>query len=116
MLVKISGKRNEEILTTTSRKVAEVFGKEHSHVLRDIRELGCSDDFRKSNFGFSEYKVDGNNKTYKECVITRDGFTLLVMGYTGEKGNAIQGGVYSRFQRNGKRVETSLCRTAAMGD
>lgn len=85
MLVKISGKRNEEILTTTSRKVAEVFGKEHSHVLRDIRELGCSDEFRKSNFGFSEYKVDGNNKTYKECVITRDGFTLLVMGYTGEK-------------------------------
>ena len=85
MLVKISGKRNEEILTTTSRKVAEVFGKEHSHVLRDIRELGCSDEFRKSNFGFSEYKVDGNNKTYKEYVITRDGFTLLVMGYTGEK-------------------------------
>ena len=85
MLVKISGKRNEEILTTTSRKVAEVFGKEHSHVLRDIRELGCSDEFRKSNFGFSEYKVDGNNKTYKEYVITRDGFTLLVRGYTGEK-------------------------------
>ena len=85
MLVKISGKRNEEILTTTSRKVAEVFGKEHFNVLRDVENLGCSNSFRKLNFEVSEYKVHGNNKTYKEYVMTRDGFTLLVMGYTGEK-------------------------------
>jgi len=85
MLVKISGKRNEEILTTTSRKVAEFFGKEHFNVLRDVENLGCSNSFRKLNFEVSEYKVHGNNKTYKEYVMTRDGFTLLVMGYTGEK-------------------------------
>lgn len=85
MLVKITGKKNEEILTTTSRNVAEVFGKEHFNVLRDIENLGCSEDFRKLNFEVSEYKVDGNNKTYHEYIMTRDGFTLLVMGYTGEK-------------------------------
>lgn len=85
MLVKITGKRNEEVLTTTSRKVAEVFGKEHKNVLRDIENIGCSENFRKLNFELSEYKVKGNNKTYHEYNMTRDGFTLLVMGYTGEK-------------------------------
>ena len=54
MLVKITGKRNEEVLTTTSRKVAEVFGKRHDNVLRDIENLGCSDNFRKLNFEVSE--------------------------------------------------------------
>ena len=42
MLVKITGKKNEEVLTTTSRDVAEVFGKEHKNVLRDIETLQSS--------------------------------------------------------------------------
>ena len=36
---------------TTSRIVAETFEKNHFHVLRDIRELQCSDEFRATNFG-----------------------------------------------------------------
>ncbi len=39
MLVEIRGKQNEETLITTSRKVAEVFEKEHYNVLRDIETL-----------------------------------------------------------------------------
>ncbi|MBX3537672.1 MAG: Rha family transcriptional regulator [Chelatococcus sp.] len=35
----------------SSRDIAEYFGKEHKHVLRTIRELPCSDIFRRSNFG-----------------------------------------------------------------
>ncbi len=54
MLVKITGKRNEEVLTTTNRKVAEVFGKEHKNVLRDIENIGCSENFRTLNFEVSE--------------------------------------------------------------
>ena len=54
MLVKITGKRNEEVLTTTSRKVAEVFGKEHKNVLRYIENIGCSENFRKLNLDLSE--------------------------------------------------------------
>lgn len=84
MLVKISGKKNEEILTTTSRDVAEVFGKEHNKVLRDIRELECSEGFRLSNFGQSSY-TNAQGKEQPCYQMTRDGFTLLVMGYTGEK-------------------------------
>ena len=42
MLVEITGKRNEERLVTTSRKIAECFQKRHSDVLRDIQ----NEDFR----------------------------------------------------------------------
>ena len=31
------------------------------------------------------YKVEGNNKTYHEYLMNRDGFSLLVMGFTGRK-------------------------------
>lgn len=73
---------------TTSRIVAETFEKNHSHVLRDIRELHCSDEFRTTNFGLmvemKELPQGGASRSeYYE--ITKDGFTFLVMGYTGEK-------------------------------
>jgi Rha family phage regulatory protein len=68
-----------------SQVVAEVFEKEHFHILRDIRELEkvCSPEFWLSNFGLSEYKVRG--KVYPCYHLTRDGFTMLAMGFTGEK-------------------------------
>lgn len=84
MLVTITGKRNEEVLTTTSRQVADVFGKEHKRVLQDIRELDCSDGFWQHNFVPSNY-VDDRGKTQPCTIMTRDGFVFLVMGYTGEK-------------------------------
>ena len=84
MLVEITGKQNEEKLTTTSRKIAEVFEKRHSDVLRDIENLHCSNNFTKRNFALSSYK-DISGKLNKEYVITRDGFTMIAMGYTGER-------------------------------
>ena len=84
MLVEIIGKRNEEKLITTSLQVAEVFEKEHARVLRDIRELSCSEDFRNGNFAKSSY-INSQNKKQPMYQITKDGFVLLVMGYTGEK-------------------------------
>ena len=43
---------------TTSLKVAEHFGKEHSKVLMSIEQLECSDSFREANFGLSFYSKD----------------------------------------------------------
>ncbi len=51
MLVEIKKFGREERAICTSLDVAETFGKEHKHVLRDIRELGCSEEFNRSNFG-----------------------------------------------------------------
>lgn len=73
---------------TTSLKVAEVFGKKHFHVLRDIESLECSKEFLASNFGFMfniRELPNGGSRKEPFYNITRDGFTILVMGYTGKK-------------------------------
>ena len=70
---------------TTSLKVAEVFGKEHKNVLRDIETLSCSDEFRRLNFEHTPYVHPQNGQTYHYYQMTKDGFSFLVMGYTGEK-------------------------------
>ena len=84
MLVEIKTVNKEEVTVVTSLDVAETFGKEHARVLRDIRELDCSEEFRHGNFAESYY-VNSQNKKQPMYYITRDGFTLLAMGYTGEK-------------------------------
>lgn len=73
---------------TTSLLVAEVFGKEHKHVLRDIDNLDCSEEFTESNFGLCMKIRELANWVKKQdryYNITRDGFTFLAMGYTGKK-------------------------------
>lgn len=84
MLVEIQKVNREEVTVVTSLDVAETFGKEHRNVLKDIRELSCSEEFRLLNFVQSEY-LNGQNHKQPMYIMTRDGFTLLVMGYTGEK-------------------------------
>lgn len=83
MLVEIMRFGNEERAACTSLDVAETFSKEHKNVLRDIRELGCSDEFNRLNFE-PIYYTDTMNRKQEAVVMTRDGFTLLVMGYTGD--------------------------------
>ena len=84
MLVEIRTMNKEEVTVVTSLDVAETFRKEHARVLRDIRDLDCSNEFRVGNFAESYY-VNAQNKKQPMYYITRDGFTLLVMGYTGKK-------------------------------
>ena len=69
---------------TNSLLVAEKFGKEHNKVIRDIQNLSCSDEFRAANFGVSSY-ISLQNKELPMYVMTKDGFSFLVMGYTGVK-------------------------------
>lgn len=83
MLVEIKRFGKEDRPLCTSCDVAETFGKEHKHVMRDIRELGCSDEFRQSNFGLIYY-LDEYGRKQPMILMTRDGFTLLAMGYTGD--------------------------------
>ena len=69
---------------TSSLKIAEVFGKPHKDVLKAIRELECPEDFAGRNFSPGSYK-DANNQERPMFFVTRDGFTLLAMGFTGAK-------------------------------
>lgn len=74
-------------VVTTSKNVSELFGKRHSDVLKSIRNLYCSDEFRSKNFIFSLKTKELPNGGYSKCpffYITRDGFTFLAMGFTGK--------------------------------
>lgn len=75
-----------EHAVTTSLRVAEVFGKQHYNVMKAIKSLDCSEEFRAVNFNVS--KIDYQNGNIKKQLpmyyITRDGFMFLVMGFTGK--------------------------------
>lgn len=71
-------------LVVTSRQVAEDFEKRHADVLEKIEELIKTEKSVMTMFIESSYKA-GTGKEYKEYLITRDGFSLLVMGFTGAK-------------------------------
>lgn len=75
-----------ESLKTNSRIIAEKFEKRHDHVLRDIRALiAANPEWGVPNFGETPY-VDGQNgQTYQMYEMTRDGYSMLVMGFTGKK-------------------------------
>lgn len=125
---------------TTSRAVAEQFGKQHKHVIRDIENIisqlrnepsdleteptqpnfGLSNpetdtqtaEFAERNFFLSEY-TDGSGKKNKQYILTRDGFTLLAMGFTGAKALQFKVAYINAFDRmesiiNGEaRLETA---------
>nr|DAE53205.1 MAG TPA: regulatory protein [Caudoviricetes sp.] len=86
MLVEIKRINKEEVTVVTSLDVAETFGKEHKNVLADIRNIqnDISTAEISALFFESVYKAS-NGKNNPLYYMTRDGFTLLVMGYTGEK-------------------------------
>lgn len=67
--------------TTTSNIVADVFGKEHKNVLRDIENLKekVTNDFFYMNFKENTYKSRG--KHYKSYNINKEGFGLLIKNY-----------------------------------
>lgn len=71
-------------LVVTSRQVAEDFGKQHQHVTQSIENLISENSLLKSMMMESEYTTERGRK-YKEYLLTRDGFSLLVMGFTGSR-------------------------------
>ncbi len=81
-----------------SRQVAEEFTKEHRNVLRDIENLDCSEEFRRLNFEQSSYRnIQG--KKQPEVLMTKDGFTFLVMGYRGKKAARFKEAYIHRFNQ-----------------
>lgn len=75
---------NDGELVVTSRQVAEDFGKQHQHVTQAIENLISENSLLKSMMMESEYTTERGRK-YKEYLLTRDGFSLLVMGFTGSR-------------------------------
>lgn len=122
-------------IVTTSLVVSEVFGKNHQHVLRDIRALNQPksgpvedanapksggvkegdrsksgrisdpiDAFWRLNFQPRTY-VDAMNRTQDMFEITKDGFALLVMGYSGEKALLFKIAYITEFNAMAQRLK-----------
>jgi anti-repressor protein len=67
---------------TTSLIVAEIFEKEHRHVLESISNLAADNSAAKF---FHKSSYENRGKQYPMYFMNQSGFSLLVMGFTGEK-------------------------------
>ena len=85
---------------TTSLEVAKFFGKRHDNVVRDIKEIidNTPESFSALNFEGANY-IDEQAKNRPMYIIYRDGFMLLVMGYTGKKALVIKLAYIEAFNR-----------------
>jgi len=66
----------------SSRQVAENFGKEHKNVIQAVQNLVAENSAAKAMF--YETTFENRGKQYPMYLMTRDGFTLLAMGFTGK--------------------------------
>lgn len=107
MLVEIKKINKEEITVVTSLDVAETFtyfdeesGKEyvreHKAILRAIRALNCSEEFRSEHYSPSTY-ADSRGKSQPCIIMDRDGFTMLVMGFIDPKATKFKEAYIKQF-------------------
>lgn len=99
-----------DVARADSLFVAEVFKKQHKHVLRDIDKItepnsGLSEEFVTSNFKADVYK-DATGRRLRCYKMTRDGFTMLVMGYTGQKAMKYKEDYIRRFNKMENFIKT----------
>jgi anti-repressor protein len=100
---------------TNSMKVAEIFKKQHAHVLRAIQKIirDYPENAIESNFGLNTY-TDSIGRTLPMYQMNRDGFTLLAFSFTGKKAMQFKVAYINRFnemerqlQGNGQHVQQS---------
>ena len=94
-------------VVVTSLQVAETFGKDHKNVLRDIEGLvgkGLSEKFWRLNFEPSSY-VNSQNKAQPAYNMTKDGFSVVAMGYTTPNAMAFKEAYINEFNRRGELLK-----------
>lgn len=108
------------VATTTSLDVARVFEKQHKDVLETIRAIEIPEEFSGRNFPpaesagqtdpfVAEAYTDQQGKWRPMYRMTRDGFTFLVMGFTGEKAARFKWLYIAEFNR----MEAALAKETA---
>jgi len=100
---------SDNTLVTTSQNIAEVFGKRHDNVIQSIDNLiiELPQEWCFLNFKESLKIVDmpnGGTREQRYFNITRDGFTLLAMGFTGKKALAFKLAYIDQFNKMEKAL------------
>jgi Rha family phage regulatory protein len=85
----------------SSRQVAEEFSRQHKHILDTITKLteptsGLSEEFILLNFEENSYR-DSSGKRNREYLITKDGFTMVVMEFKTKKARQFKEAYINRF-------------------
>ena len=76
---------HNDVAVCDSLQVAEKFEKEHRNVLQSIDNLLIAENSAvKEMFKESTYKAN-NGQMYRKFYMNRDGFSVLTMGFTGQK-------------------------------
>lgn len=91
---------------TTSQAVAEKFGKRHNNVLRAIENIDCSPEFSLLNFEQRDF-IDERGKVRRMYNMTKDGFTFLVMGFTGKQAAKFKEDYINEFNRMTEYLNTT---------
>lgn len=92
---------------TDSLTVAEVFNKDHSNVLKDIRKQidYAGEEFAGVNFHLGEY-LDKNNQARPKFNLTEEAFTLVAMSYNTKEAVQMKVKFIQEFKRMRERIQT----------
>ena len=90
--------KDEEVYTT-SRIVAEKFGKEHKNVMQAIENIAQLKNQLSETFFMEDSYIDPTGRSVKQYLITEEGAMLLIMGFTGEKALSVKLKFISEFKR-----------------
>jgi Rha family phage regulatory protein len=106
---------------TDSVKIAEKFGKRHDHVLRDIDRLVSQlADNQDPKIGVVFYQVDdvvqlgSKTQNNRKFIMNRDGFSLLIMGFTGKKAFAFKLDFIAAFNEMEQKLKMLAAQQAVL--
>lgn len=100
--------KNQQAVTT-SLQVAEYFKKNHKHVLVAIEELkeGVAENWADL-FYDDTYIHPQNKQTYRLIIMTKKGWTLLAMGFTGKKATKFKLDYINAFEQMEERIKSQV--------
>ena len=103
-MISVSGDR----LTTDTMAIARRFGKQHSKVMRAATALRKQTGaWGVANFGETQHIDPQNGQSYRRMTITKDGFMLLVMGFTGAEALKVKLQFIAAFNAMAQQIQSN---------
>lgn len=103
---------NNGQLLVDSREVADITGKRHDNLVRDIDSyifvLNQTSDLRADQFFIESTYKSGTGKDYKRYLLTRKGCDMVANKMTGEKGVLFTAAYVTKFEEMEKTIQTGF--------